>query len=169
MCAKTRKLRTKRAKEPKGSILTILLLFIIISILTAAIAYFFYNIGKTNSHLPAKMSIGKAKTISKNHNTLTKSILNGTWVSSNDGRMLEIRGTLFSMELPSVSKHEIIKGSIHINGDVVTIIYSGTKDKCSENPGIYSFVINREGVRFSVKHDNCPGRKQIFSTTWEKF
>jgi len=168
MCAKTRKLKSKRTKKSKGSLFTILLVLVITSILAAAIAYFFYNIGNTNSNLPAKTPVGTTKTVSDNNNR-TKSILDGTWVSTADGRMLEIHGTIFSLELPSVSEHKITKGSIHINGDIVTIMYSGTKDICAESPGTYSFVINRGGVRFSVKHDNCPGRKQIFSTTWEKF
>ncbi len=169
MCAKTRKPKTRRTKEPQGSLFTILLVFIIISILAAAIAFFFYNIEKPNSNLQVKTTGGTTKTVPENNSTRTKSILDGTWVSTSDGRMLEIHGTIFSMELPSVSQHEITKGNIHINGDIVTIIYSGTKDRCAGNPGTYSFVISRGSIRFSVKHDNCPGRKQIFSTTWEKF
>lgn len=169
MCAKTRKLKTRRTKEPKDSLLTIILVLVIISIIAAAIAYFFYDFGKTKSNIPAKAPTGSTKTISENKSTPTKSILDGTWVSSTDGRMLEIHGTVFSMELPSVSEHKITKGQIYIKGNIVTIIYSGTKDKCAENPGTYSFVVNKGSILFIAKHDNCPGRKQVFSTTWEKF
>ncbi len=169
MCAKTRKLKTRRTKEPKGSLFTILLVLVIISIIAAAIAYFFYDFGKTTSNLPAKAPAGSTKTISGNMNTPTKSILDGTWVSSTDGRMLEIHGTSFTLELPSVSEHRITKGKILINGDIATIIYSGTKDKCAEEPGTYSLIIDKGSIHFTVKHDNCPGRKQVFSTTWNKF
>jgi len=169
MCAKRRKQKTRRSKEPKGSLVTILLILVIISIIAAAVAYFFYDVGKAKSNLPAKAPASSIKTISGNKSTPTKSILDGTWVSSTDGRMLEIHGTTFSMELPSVSEHKVTKGRIYISGDIVTIIYSGTKDKCAKNPGTYSFVVNKKHIRFTVKYDNCPGRKQIFSTTWEKF
>lgn len=169
MCAKTRKQKTRRTKEPKGSLMTILFVLVIISILAAAITYFLYGIGKPNSKTPAKVSPVTTKTVAGNQNIRTKSILDGTWVSTTDGRMLEIHGTSFSMELPSVSEHKITKGEIHINGDIATIIYSGTKDKCAEKPGTYSFVINKGSIHFTLKHDNCPGRKQVFSTTWNKF
>ena len=169
MCARTRKSKKHRAQKPKGSLVTILLVFVVISILAAAIAYFFYDIGKSNSKMPAKVSTVTTKTITGNQNVRAKNILDGTWVSTTDGRMLEIHGTSFSMELPSVSEHKITKGRIHINGDIATIIYSGTKDQCTEKPGSYSFVINKGSIRFTAKHDNCPGRKQVFSTTWNKF
>ncbi len=169
MCAKKRKPKTRRTKKPKGSLFTVLLVFVVISILAAAIAYFFYDIGKTQSNLPAKAPVGTTITVTGNKKALSKSVLDGTWVSTTDGRMLEIHGTSFSMELPSVSEHKVIKGKIHINGDIATIIYSGTKDKCAEKPGTYSFVINKGSIHFTLKHDNCPGRKQVFSTTWDKF
>ncbi len=169
MRAKKRKPKTRRTKKPKGSLFTILLVFIVISILAAAIAYFLYDIGKPNSKTPEKASAVTTKTVTGNQNVRAKGILDGTWVSTTDGRMLEIHGTTFSMELPSVSEHKITKGRIYIKGDIVTIIYSGTKDKCTENPGTYSFVVNKGSIRFLAKHDNCPGRKQVFSTTWEKF
>lgn len=169
MCAKKRKPKTRRTKKPKGSLFTILLVFVVIAILAAAIAYFLYDIGKPNSKTQAKVSTVTTKTIMGNQSVRSKSILDGTWVSTTDGRMLEIHGTSFSMELPSVSEHKITKGEIHISGDIATIIYSGTKDKCSEKPGTYSFVISKESIHFTLKHDNCPGRKQVFSTTWNKF
>ncbi len=169
MCAKKRKPKTRRTKKPKGSLFTILLVFVVISILAAAIAYFLYDIGKPIRKTPAKVPTVTTKTITGNQSVRSKSVLDGTWVSTSDGRMLEIHGTSFSMELPSVSEHKITKGEIHISGDIATIIYSGTKDKCAEKPGTYSFVINKGSIHFTLKHDDCPGRKQVFSTTWNKF
>lgn len=166
MCAKTRKL--KRQKQ-KGSLLSIILVFVIISILAATVAYFFFDIGGKKNEAPAKSPVSITKTSSKNQHARTKNSLDGTWVSTSDGHMLEIHGISFTIELPSVSSHQIIKGKIHITGNMVTFVYSGSKDKCGENPGTYSFVINNGSLHFSVKHDTCPVRKQIFSATWEKF
>ncbi|GMT44732.1 MAG: hypothetical protein IEMM0006_0564 [bacterium] len=166
MCAKKRKLKTQR---PKGSLFSILLVFVIISILAAAVAYFFFDIGGKKDETPAKPSVSITKTSSEDQQVRTKNPLDGTWVSKSDGRMLEIHGISFSMELPSVSSHQIIKGEIHITGNTVTFVYSGSKDKCGENPGTYSFVINNGNLHFSVEHDKCPNREQIFSATWEKF
>lgn len=168
MCAKTRKRKTRKAKKTKGSLFTIFLVFVILSMLAAAIAFFFYDIGKTKSIIQPKVP-AKTKTVAKQQDSNGKSMLEGSWVSNTDGRILEIHGTSFTLELPSVSDHEIIKGKILISGNTATIVYSGTKDKCAEHPGTYSFVMDNESIHFSVKHDNCEGRKQIFSTTWEKF
>jgi len=166
MCAKKRKLKTQK---PKGSLFSILLVFVIISILAAAVAYFFFDIGGKKDETSAKPSVSITKTSSENQHARTKNPLDGTWVSTLDGRMLEIHGISFTMELPSVSSHQIIKGEIHITGNMATFVYPDSKDKCGENPGTYSFAINNGSLRFSAKHDNCPGRKQIFSATWEKF
>ncbi len=168
MCAKTRKLKKQR-QRPKSSLLSILLVFVILSILAAAVAYFFFDIAGKKNETSAKSPVSTTKVSSENQHVRIKNPLDGTWVSTSDGRMLEIHGISFTMELPSVSSHQIIKGEIHITGNTVTLVYSDSKDKCGENPGIYSFVINNGNLRFSVKHDKCPGRKQIFSATWEKF
>ena len=166
MCAKTRKMKTQKSK---GSLLSIILAFVIIAILAAAVAYFFFDIGGKKNETLVKPSVGIKKTSPKNQHVLTKNPLDGTWVSMSDGRMLDIHGISFTMELPSVSTHQIIKGEIHIKGNTATFVYSDSKDKCGENPGTYSFVINNGNLHFSVEHDKCPGRKQIFSATWGKF
>ena len=166
MCAKTRKLKKQR---PKSSLLSILLVFVILSILAAAGAYFLFDVGGKKNETSAKPPVSTTKMSSENQHARTKNPLDGIWVSTSDGRMLEIHGISFTMELPSVSSHQIIKGEIHITGNMVTLVYSDSKDKCGEKPGTYSFAINNGSLRFSVKHDNCPGRKQIFSATWEKF
>lgn len=165
MCAKTRKRKRQRSK---GSLFNILLIFVIISILAAA-AYFFFGIGGKKNETSAKPPVSITKTSSENQHVRTKNPLDGTWVSTSDGHMLEIHGISFTMELPSVSSHQIIKGEIYVTGNMATFVYSDSKDKCGDNPGTYSFAIDNGSLRFSVKHDKCSGRKQIFSTTWEKF
>jgi len=166
MCAKKRKLKTQK---PKGSLFSILLVFVIIAVLAAAVTYFFFDIGGKKNETSVKPSVSVTKTSSENQLVRTKNPLDGTWVSTSDGHMLEIHGASFTMELPSVSSHQIIKGEIHITGNTVTFVYSGSKDKCGEKPGTYSFAINNGSLHFSVKHDKCQDRKQIFSATWEKF
>ena len=169
MCAKKRKPKTRRAKKPTGSLFSVFLVLVIIAIIAAAIAYYFYDVGKPENHSRTITSTSSKKIIHPKTKAVTKNILDGTWVSTSDGRMLEIHGDSFSMELPSVSEHKITKGKIIIVGNTATILYTNTKDKCAESPGTYTFAVSKTSIRFSVKHDNCPGRKQIFSTTWEKF
>ncbi len=169
MCAKTRRAKKRQKVQPTGSLLTIFIVIIIIAILAAAVAYFLYGTRKTEQKIIEKTTTVTKKTIPEKQKVTAKSVLEGTWVSTNDGRMLTIHGISFTLELPSVSDHEIVKGTFRITGNKATIVYAGSKDKCAESPGTYSFKISRKSVIFTVIQDKCPGRKQIFSTTWEKF
>ncbi len=167
MSAKTKNRPHRKKKGPDSSFVTITYIVILISILAAAMFYFFYFSQKRTEN---KKAIPHATTTPiKNAAPASQNVLNGTWVSSADGRLLDIHGNRFTLELPSVSDHEITKGTIKINGNTATILYTGTKDKCSIQSGSYSFFKGKGTLRFSVIHDVCAGRKQIFSTTWEKF
>ncbi len=169
MCAKTRKLKSGRRNDPKGSLFTILIVFVIISILAAAVAYFFYDVGKTRHKTEPVTPTKKPKTEVTKPVVPAENELNGTWVSSNDGRILEIHGNRFTLELPSVSDHEITHGTLAIKGRQVTLFYTGTKDQCLRQPGVYSFQLSKGKLRFIPKQDVCAGRKKIFSALWEKF
>ncbi len=169
MCAKKRTSKRRSVKKQKKSHSYLIIFIVIIAIAAAAIAYFVYGVGKTKHAFPTKPHTTITKTVHKKKTIRAKSALEGTWVSTSDGRMLEIYGNLFTLELPSVSEHKITKGKISISGNTASILFTGTNDKCSRDAGTYSFVVGKGSIRFSVKHDNCPGRKQIFSTTWERF
>ena len=169
MCAKKRTSKKRSVKKPKKSHSYLIIIIVIIAVAAAAIAYFVYGVGKAKHTFPTKPHSTVAKTVRPKKTIHTKNVLEGTWVSTSDGRILEIHGNLFTLELPSVSEHKITKGKISISGKTVSILFTGTNDKCARNAGTYSFVVGKGSIRFSVKHDNCPGRKQIFSTTWERF
>ena len=162
----SRKRSNTRKKTSGGGPTTLTLIIILITVLAAALFYFFYIDQK-----PQKKRVSEPAVVepAKKPSPATQNLLDGTWVSSNDGRILEIHGDRFSLERPSVSDHEITKGTLNIRGNTATILYTGTKDKCSSRPGVYTFYKGKKSIRFSVKQDVCAGRKQIFSTTWEKF
>ena len=162
----SRKRSNKRKKTSGGGPTALTLIIILITVLAAALFFFFYFGQKPQKKRTSEPAV---VTPAKKPSPVPQNLLDGTWVSSNDGRILEIHGDRFSLERPSVSDHEIIKGSIKISGNTATILYSGTKDKCSSRPGVYTFYKGKKSIRFSVKQDVCTGRKQIFSTTWEKF
>ena len=162
----SRKRSNTRKKTSAGSPITLALIIILITVLAAALFYFFYIDQKPQKRTA---SVPAVAVPAKKLSPPAQNLLDGTWVSSNDGRILEIHGDRFSLERPSVSDHEIIKGTLKIRGNTATILYTGTKDKCSSRAGVYTFYKEENSIRFSVKQDVCAGRKQIFSTTWEKF
>ena len=163
----SRKRSNKRQKTSAGSPTTLALIIILITVLAAAMFYFFYF--DQNPQKKAASEPAVVVATSKKPSPPVQNLLDGTWVSSNDGRILEIHGDRFTLERPSVSDHEITKGTIKISGNTASILYTGTKDKCSTRAGVYTFYKGEKSLRFSVKQDACAGRKQIFSTSWEKF
>ncbi len=169
MCAKTRRLKTtRRKKEPKGSLFNILLIFFLIALVAALVAYFIYEVEKPESKVSQNPATNTSKS-APTKKTAPAVTLNGTWVSTTDGRILDIKGERFSLELPSVSDHEIVKGKLQIKGQTVSFTYFSQKNNCTRHPGTYRFSRQKNTLRFRVIHDECTGRKQIFSTLWEKF
>ncbi len=167
MCAKTRRLKTsRRKKESKGSLFNILLIFFLIALVAALVVYFFYEVEKTGNKTTPKPATAKSVQIKK---PLPQTALNGTWVSTSDGRILDIKGNRFTLELPSVADHEIIKGTLHISGNTVQFVYHSSVNSCTRQPGTYRFSLQKQSIRFHVIQDDCAGRKQIFATLWEKF
>ncbi len=167
MSTGVRKRSGKKKKTTAGSPTVLTLVIILVTVLALAMFYFFYfdqkPKEKTTTSKPALVTPAKKPA------PVSQNFLDGTWVSSNDGRILEIHGNRFSLELPSVSDHKITKGTLRISGNTVTIRYTGTQDKCSSQAGIYTLHKEGKSIRFSVKKDVCAGRKQIFSASWEKF
>lgn len=166
MSTGARKRSGKKKTTAAGSPTTLTLIIILITVLALAMFYFFYFDQKPKERTTSKPAL---VTPAKKPAPATQNFLNGTWVSSNDGRILEIHGDRFTLELPSVSDHKITKGTLRISGNTVTIRYTGARDKCSSQAGIYTLHKGEKSIRFSVKKDVCAGRKQIFSATWEKF
>jgi len=169
MNTKTRKRVYRKKKDPNSHLTTITFIVILISVLAAAMFYFFYYANEPAK--PEKPAATKhiATPPAKKAVSSTPTFLNGTWVSRSDGRLLEIHGNRFTLELPSVSDHSITKGTIQISGNTATILYTETENQCSIHKGVYTFSISKGVLHFSVKQDICTGRKKIFSTSWDKF
>ncbi len=168
MSVKKRKTRTKRRKETGRSLSVVFIAIFIVVVLAVAVYFFFFSVEQPTSKQKETRVVRTEKTTVKPAKMVSH-MLDGSWVSSSDGRILEIHGSHFTLELPSVSDHELVRGTLQFSGNTVSVLYTNTKDKCSHTPGIYTFKKENNKVYFRVKQDLCAGRKQIFSTTWEKF
>jgi hypothetical protein len=169
MNAKARKRKPGQKKKQENFRTAFLWIIVILTVAVAVAAYFYYN---KNPHRHETESVSTSTRVKKAESgraSKTEKELNGSWVSSADGRILEIHGHRFTLELPSVSDHEIIRGTINMSGNTVSVLYTNKKDKCAVHPGIYTLEIAKESIRFIVKNDICAGRRQIFATTWHKF
>jgi hypothetical protein len=169
MSAKTRRLKSSRQKNTKGSLFTILLVFIIFSVIAAVVAYFFYDLGYHKGYHARNTSPALMQHNASIKKTAIKSLLEGSWVSQTDGRMLEIHGENFTLERPSVSDHEVIKGKILLSGKKVRFLYTAPDGLCSGNPGIYSFSLQKGELHFTSIKEECKSRKRILTSVWKKF
>ena len=154
-----------RKKKKNNSFSTFLIIVIILALLSFAVSYF---ILQTDNEAINTVTKTENKTEQKKpKSAVTKHALNGTWASYNDGAMLTITGTQFSIELPSVESTVVASGKILFDKNQVTFIYNNGS-ACGNKPGVYQFIIEGEDVTFVKVRDNCESRAEQIIATWFK-
>ncbi len=154
-----------RKKKKNNSFSTFLIIVIILALLSFAVSYF---ILQTDNEVINTITKTENKTEQKKpKSTASKHALNGTWASYNDGAMLTITGTQFSIELPSVESTVVASGKILFDKNQVTFIYNNGS-ACGNKPGVYQFIIEGEDVTFVKVRDNCESRAEQIIATWFK-
>ncbi len=157
-----------RKRRKQITLWNLALFFLVLAIISAIIAYFLVQPGgqqKENrkSH-DSTQPLQTTQTKANFNNTFS---LNGTWASNHDGSILDIHGTSFRLERPSVDSHHVENGDVFINGNMATFIYTDSSSLCKGKPGIYFFKKKKGRLIFKLKTDICPGRKEKFATVWD--
>ena len=170
----TRKRNTGKTKR-SGDLLSILLVIVLLAVIAAITAYY---LTKKPAH-SKKSQTEQLQTKKANENRKTQSpatgnskattVLEGTWVSQNDGALLEFHNNTFSLDLPSVDSHSYKKGIFSINGNLITLSYSNTNNACGTQKGIYTFKLSDGSLHLKAKKDDCKFRKQKLVATWDRF
>lgn len=93
--------------------------------------------------------------------------IEGTWVSTDNGAMLTIKGTNFTIDFPSVESGKPITGTIQFIGNEFTVI-SKTLQGCEQINGSYSFDHKGEDLVVKAINDSCSKRKNSFESSWFK-
>lgn len=169
----------KKAKKQKKSFLQIFLQLLVILLAVALIAFAasYVHIRKnkseagraqtTSSEMPVE-SIA-SDTVHTNASALkpSNSLLQGTWVSKNDGTMFTINGNDFVIDIPSVEDVAPMKGMIVVTDSDFTVINEETSD-CAGVKGQYSFTLLNEDVLIRLREDNCLKRSQMLDAEWFK-
>jgi len=169
-----RKRNTGKTKR-SGDLLSILLVIILLAVIAAITAYYL-----TKKPVQSKQSQTEQLHNKKaNENRKTQSpatgypkattVLEGTWVSQNDGALLEFHNHTFSLDLPSVDSHSYKKGTFSIEGNMITVSYSNTNNACGRQKGIYTFRLIGGSLHLKAKKDACKFRKQKLVATWDRF
>ena len=156
----------RRKKRKPIRVGQLVLFFIFLAVLSIIIAFFIVRPDKEVRHTtPTKIH----QTSNTNDSIKISNPLMGTWVSNNDGSILEIHAHHFSIEIPSVDQHMYREGQCEITKTQIQFIYSDTLENCLGKIGTYRFKIKEKQLILSPIKETCPGRSEHLSASWERF
>ena len=159
--------RKSKKRKKRISLGSLVLFFLILAIFSIVVAYFLTH-PKQHQEKSANTTPNSSVQTTKTNASQTNNFpLNGTWASDYDGSILDIHGTSFSIEQPSVDSHHVEKGNIFISGNTVTFIYTDSSSLCKGKRGIYLFTRRKGHLILKLKTDICPDRKEKFATEWD--
>lgn len=167
MTAKSRKHKTKKNKL--NSVWVFLAIVIVLAIISMLFSYFWISEEKPDVLLlPSQEKVEKNKITPSETLTPAKEI-QGTWVSNYDGAMLTITGLTFNLELSGIDESTIVKGTLAVEGNIVTFVYTSGTDVCNGPEGHYLYSIDEnEELFFKLIKDTCTSRKERMTASWFK-
>ncbi len=154
-----RKHNKRRRRKRQLSLNQIVFFFVLLVIISAIIAFFIVR--PDLSHRSPVNNITHSKT--ETH----RNPLNGSWLNTDDGSILEIKGQSFSLEVPSVDQHSIETGNCIIRDKQVNFTGYDSFSPCKGKTGIYTFIKKDGHLHFTLIKDPCPGRRQRFTAVWD--
>ena len=179
--AKKRTAKRRSSKKKTGnSFAVIILIIVVLALLAFGITYVmtndvsvddYFSLKSEKTEIEAKKNDNKVndtktEKVVKEQNVSVAGVLEGTWVSNNDGAMLTINGKEFTIEQPSVDSPQKIKGTVVYGKNTITFINNNEKSDCGIRPGEYSFVVDNDGVTFSLINDTCKSRAIQLECNW---
>lgn len=95
------------------------------------------------------------------------SVLEGTWVSVDNGTMLSFAAENYSIDFPSVEAGKPIKGTFTVKGKRLNMLSSDAPG-CEAIQGNYTFTIEGEDLQIFLKEDACTKRSNALVSNWFK-
>jgi flagellar basal body-associated protein FliL len=168
MTAKTRKRKSKKTRL--NGVWIFLAIVIVIAIISMLLSYFWISEDKPDVLLlPAQEQSKEATPKQERTTPITAKEIQGTWVSNYDGAMLTISGLDFELELSGVNETEKISGTLAVEGNIVTFVYTAGSKACKGPEGHYLYSIDEsEELFFKLIKDTCESRKERMTASWFK-
>ena len=158
-----RKYNKRRRRKRQLSLNQVVFFFVLLAIISAVIAFFIVrpDLSTNPDHQSPANNIthGKIKT----HNNP----LNGNWLNTNDGSILEIKGQSYNLELPSVDQHLIETGNCIVRDKQISFTDYDSLSPCKGQTGTYTFTKKNGHLHFTLIRELCPGRSQRFTAVWD--
>lgn len=165
------KRKSSQKSDPQISLRNIIYVAVILAAIAAIIAFYLSKEGNNQkqdktppaSQVPLKEQ--KPAVLSSTPEE-TKTMLEGNWVSDENGTMLEIHGNKFSMDSPSVDNHTFYEGALSVSGNTVTFTFKGKNTSCPNQVGVYTFQFKEKQLIFKIKEDSCTTRSAKLPGNW---
>jgi hypothetical protein len=141
--------------------------WIIILLALVVLGYFLYP--RIAPEVKRMFSNRQAAPVLQNQQEQTNPLLEYTWVSREDGAMLELsKGGSFSVDFPSVDAQKKIFGHYKIVKNNIVFINHSSTGICVAVEGKYKFEVRDGRLNFELLGDRCKSRKKMMATTWIK-
>ncbi|MBN2638613.1 MAG: hypothetical protein JXR65_05945 [Bacteroidales bacterium] len=161
--------RKSSKADYKISFRNIIFVIIILAAIAALITYLIYQPETNNNNNPgpsaSQIEIPKVTPPSLSA-TQTKTIIDGNWVSDETGTMLDLHGSKFNIDSPSVDNHTYFEGNFSLSGNEITFFFNGKNNPCQNQPGVYTYIIKNKQLILKVKTDSCNVRKSKLDGAW---
>lgn len=95
------------------------------------------------------------------------SVLEGTWVSADNGTMLSFVAENYSIDFPSVEAGKPVKGTFTVKGNRLNLLSSDASG-CETIKGAYTFSIEGDDLQIFLKEDACAKRSSALVSSWFK-
>jgi hypothetical protein len=191
--ATRRKTSTSAGKSKKGGMVRTLILITVTIIILAALAlsitYFYIKndrkaapkISEINVEEPLIIKTKPSEILANESTEPAESIkepvkkaevsmkaYEGTWVSTINGSMLNLKDESYLIDYPSVEKKAPFKGHYVVKGNSITFIATNDDPICGADPGQYIFTFTDNDLILSKITDKCSKRAGALEARWFK-
>jgi len=152
-----RKYNKRRRRNRQLNLNQVVFFFVLLAIISAIIAFFIVRPDLSHRSPVSNITHGKTK----------DNPLNGSWLNTDDGSILEIKGQSFSLEVPSVDQHSIETGNCIIRDKQANFTDYDSFSRCKGKTGTYTFIKKDGHLHFTLIKEPCSGRRQRFTAVWD--
>ncbi|MBS4060064.1 MAG: hypothetical protein KG029_06675 [Bacteroidetes bacterium] len=94
------------------------------------------------------------------------SLLEGTWVSAENGAMFTVANSSFTIDFPSIEAVKPMRGQITVSKNSFVTVNNKDMAACQGVEGNYSFELNGEDLVIKLKKDKCTQRASQLNASW---
>lgn len=94
------------------------------------------------------------------------SLLQGTWVSTENGTMFTVENSSFTIDFPSVEAMKPMKGKIKVSKNSFVVLNNNEGAFCTKIEGNYSFEFKGEDLIIKLRNDECSQRANQLNASW---